>query len=177
MIREVDLLSQLPVFIQEFKEISQIMSAENPEFQTAEDETEAIKDNQFIATADETGLETFENLLNLYPEKEDTLAARRLACLAKWNNQLPYTMRSLVQKLDALIGEGSYTLELDNDAYRLVFHVTSESAEHVAALDAVIQEYIPCNLEYVGNNEYAVSVPGYRYLAAAVVTTKYITIN
>ena len=48
MIREVNLLSFLPEFVQEYREIKHIMNSEQPEIQKLEDETEIIKNNQFI---------------------------------------------------------------------------------------------------------------------------------
>ena len=50
MIRDVNLIGYLPPFIQEYMEIRKIMQAENPEFQFVEDESEIIKNNQFIQT-------------------------------------------------------------------------------------------------------------------------------
>lgn len=43
MIREVNLLSFLPEFVQEYREIKHIMNSEQPEIQKLEDETEIIK--------------------------------------------------------------------------------------------------------------------------------------
>ena len=43
MVRDVNLIEHLPLFIQVYREIHLIMSAENPEFQLLADESERIK--------------------------------------------------------------------------------------------------------------------------------------
>ena len=48
MIREVELLNHLPLFIQEYREIREIMKSENPEIQSLEDETEIIFNNNLF---------------------------------------------------------------------------------------------------------------------------------
>ena len=45
MIRNVNLIEHLPLFVQEFREIQGIMNAENPEIQSVEDNSEQIKNN------------------------------------------------------------------------------------------------------------------------------------
>ena len=63
MIREVNLLSFLPEFVQEYREIKHIMNSEQPEIQKLEDETEIIKNNQFILSCDIDGLKEKLNVM------------------------------------------------------------------------------------------------------------------
>ena len=53
MTREVDLVSYLPPFLAEFKEIAVALEAENPEFQIVWKATDKVLKNRFISTADE----------------------------------------------------------------------------------------------------------------------------
>ena len=48
MIRDVDLLSFLPEYMKEYREMKCLMMAEDPDVQKAEDATEDVKNNQFI---------------------------------------------------------------------------------------------------------------------------------
>ncbi len=43
MIREVNLISRLPLYIQEYREIQGVMNAEAPELQPVKDDSEKIK--------------------------------------------------------------------------------------------------------------------------------------
>ena len=76
MIREVELLNHLPLFIQEYREIREIMKSENPEIQSLEDETEIIFNNQFIQSCNLKGIAKFEELMKITPEINDTLESR-----------------------------------------------------------------------------------------------------
>jgi len=73
MIREVELLNHLPLFIQEYREIREIMKSENPEIQSLEDETEIIFNNQFIQSCNLKGIAKFEELMKITPEINDTI--------------------------------------------------------------------------------------------------------
>ena len=56
MIREVDLVSYLPPFMQTYKEPVAALEAENPEFQIGWKATDKVLKNRFISTADEYGI-------------------------------------------------------------------------------------------------------------------------
>ena len=78
MIREVDLVSYLPPYLQEYnQETVAALEAENPEFRLIWEASDRVLYNEFIATADEYGISRFEKILNILPSKEDTLESRR----------------------------------------------------------------------------------------------------
>ena len=56
MIREVDLVSYLPPFMQSYKEPVAALEAENPEFSLMWSATDRCLRNRFISTADEYGI-------------------------------------------------------------------------------------------------------------------------
>ena len=56
MIREVDLVSCLPPFMAEYKEIHTALTAEDPEFVLVWKAADRTLRNEFIATADEYGI-------------------------------------------------------------------------------------------------------------------------
>ena len=99
MIRDVDLVSYLPPFIAEFREINSTLTAENPEFKIVWEAADRVLKNEFIATADEYGISRFERILKIYPSTEDTLESRRARVQARWFASLPYTWRMLLEKL------------------------------------------------------------------------------
>ena len=111
MIRDVNLLGHLPPFIQEYMEIREIMKTENPEFQLVEDESEIIKNNQFIQSCNLTGISKFEKLIGIVPSADDTLESRINRVLVRWNDTVPYTWKTLLNKLDTLCG-GSDNYEI-----------------------------------------------------------------
>ena len=102
MIREVDLASYLPGFMQSYKEPAAALEAENPEFAVIWDATNKVLYNHFISTADEYGISRFETILGIYPSEEDTVESRRSRIQSKWFDKIPYTWRVLLQKLTVL---------------------------------------------------------------------------
>ena len=73
MIKEVDLVSYLPPFMQEYKALAQTLEAENPEFALLWEAAGRVRKNAFVATADEYGIGRFERILGIFPDKGETL--------------------------------------------------------------------------------------------------------
>ena len=146
MSREIVLIDYLPPFLQGYREIQAIMTAENPEFQAVSDEGQVVLDNTFIMYCSEKGIARFEKMLGIYPLPTDTLDSRRSRVLTRWNEQLPYTMRTLKQQLEALCGKDGYSIELYNDAYTIEVKVNLIAKSNFDDVDALLQRVIPANM-------------------------------
>lgn len=68
MIRDVDLLSFLPEYMKEYREMKCLMMAEDPDVQKAEDATEDVKNNQFIQSCDIRWISMFERMVGILPD-------------------------------------------------------------------------------------------------------------
>lgn len=117
MVKNVDLIKYLPEYVQKYKHIRYIMDRLNPEIQLLEDETEIIKDNQFIANCNENGISMFENFLGIYPSTNDSLQTRIERVLLKWRDYPPYTIKYLINVLNDLYGEENYEIIEDFNNY------------------------------------------------------------
>lgn len=146
MIREVNLLDYLPPFLHEYKEIKNTLDAENPEFQIAWNAADRLLKNEFIATADEYGIQRFEKLLKILPYKEDTLETRRSRVQARWFNAIPYVWRVLIEKLVDLCGNGNFILIGDFDHYRIYLETDLEGFGTTETLDYLLETIIPANM-------------------------------
>lgn len=153
MIRDVELLKHLPLFIQEYREIRTIMNAENPEFQMAEDETEIIFNNQFIQSCNLKGIAKFESLMGIVPEPDDTLTSRISRVLTRWNDTVPYTFIVLCQRLDTLCGEGNYEIERDINNYTMDITTHLELVGQTDELEYMLGYMIPANIAMTVRNE------------------------
>ena len=91
MKREIDLIKNLPEFMQEYVSLRLIGDAEAEVLQAVLNELHKIDNNQFILTADSDGLKRFEKLLGIAVLPNETLESRRKKVLAKWNDQESYT--------------------------------------------------------------------------------------
>lgn len=147
MIREVDLVSYLPPYLQEYnQETVAALQAENPEFKLVWEAADRTLYNEFIATADEYGISRFEKILNILPSKEDTLESRRARVQSRWFTEIPYTMKSLISKLVALCGASNFEITKDFLHYRIEIETNLELFGQVEELEHIIETMIPCNM-------------------------------
>lgn len=145
MKREVDLLSYIPDFLKEYKEMQVLQQVIQPEVQQMEDETEVLFRNQFLTSADVRGIKRFENMLEMPSISNDTLANRRFRVLSKWNRMIPYTKVTLRQKLAVLCEEDGYTLEiLPNKA--VIVRVELKSKQNLEEVRKMLEEFVPCSM-------------------------------
>lgn len=177
MIRQVDLISYLPQFVQEYREIKQIMIGETPEIQLVEDETEIVKNNQFILSCDLVGIKRFESLLKITPNPDDTLEARISRVLTRWNDSIPYTYRALIDKLNIMCGEGNYTLIPNFNLYELELMVSLPLSGQVEELDYLLSYMIPANIKVISQNILHHEAEGKVFLGGTTVQTSYFNIT
>lgn len=161
MIREVDLVSYLPPFMQSYKEPVAALEAENPEFSLMWSATDRCLRNRFISTADEYGISRFEKMLKIYPTADDTLESRRSRVQSKWFNTIPYTWKVLLQKLLVLCGDSDFEVTGDfKTGYILYIDTDLELYGQVEELENIINTMIPENLVVVSKNSIPCSIKG-----------------
>lgn len=177
MTKEVDLVSYLPPYLAEFKEISVALEAENPEFVIVWNAADRVLYNEFIATADEYGISRFEKILNILPSKEDTLESRRARVQARWFNTIPYTMITFFQRLAALCGDTDFKVTKKYNIYQLEILTDLELFGQVEELDHMIDTMIPCNIITDAKNIFPCNTKGFAFIAGGVVAVEYFFIT
>lgn len=161
MIREVDLVSYLPEFMQGYKEPVAALKAEDPEFTIVWKGTDKILYNHFISTADEYGIQRFEKLLNISPSDEDTLESRRSRCQSKWFNRVPYSMRVFLQKLMVLCDNTDFTVTNNfTEGYTLTVGTNLELYGQVEELEHIINTMLPENIVMESHNSIPCNIHG-----------------
>lgn len=163
MQRKADLLSYLPSFMQEYREIAAALNAENPEFDLMLRRAENALDNEYITTADEKGIKRFEKLLGILPEEDDTLESRREKVLALWFVSLPYTMRMLIKRLTLMCGADGFTVETDFEGYGISVITHFRVYSQLLQLRKLLGEMIPANMVIGSGNTVVVSAEGALY--------------
>lgn len=168
MAREVDLKSFLPGFVGEYREIKEILHAEDPEIQAMENIAEGARDCSFISYCNEDGAGRFERMMNIYPLSSDTLEERRARILIRWNEAPPYTVAALEKKLSAICGSGNFSIGGDFDKYRLDISVTLTHAGQVDELERLLQKIVPANLVVSVRNFLEPSLASRMFIGGAV---------
>ncbi len=146
MVRTMNLLSHLPQYVQEYREIQEIMNAQISDVQAVCDETEIVKNNQFVMSCDEDGITRFEELFGLFPNIYDDLSARILRVLSYCVDGLPYTLRYLRMKLDSIFGVGEYELETDFSNYTMKINVNTMLSSQIEVLEEIVSSMVPANI-------------------------------
>lgn len=148
MIREVNLVSYLPDFMREYREPVAALVAEDPEFVLIWRDADRILFNQFHSTADEKGISRYEEILGILPSDTDTLEMRRARVHDRWINKLPYTVRTLEDRLTELLG-GDHKFSLTSDfeeGYELVVTVYAINNEPEKDIRYILDTMVPVNM-------------------------------
>jgi hypothetical protein len=146
MSREINLIDYLPPFLQGYREMQAIMTAENPEFQAVSDEGQVVLDNTFILHCNEDGIARFERMLGIYPLPSDPLEARQSRVLTRWNDVVPYTLKSFLSKLASLQRNNNIQLTIYNDQYKIKVVTHLEKQGQQDDLAYLFKTVLPCNL-------------------------------
>lgn len=147
--------------------MQKITSAEDPEFQLVADESEVIKDNQFILSCNKTGISRFEDLLGITPSSSDTLQLRKARVLMKWNDLTPYTYEVFLQKMTALCGT-NFESNPDWDKYYLEIITHLDQEGQVEELDNLLSYMIPANIDCRARNQMEYNLKGNAYTASGL---------
>lgn len=158
MTKEVDLVSYLPPFMQEYEALTETLEAENPEFSLLWEAAGRVRKNAFVATADEYGIGRLERILGVLPDKGETLEERRTKLLMKYNLRLPYTFSFLKSILDSAIGGESYTIERFYEIYQLKICIINQDICQIRNIYDVVEGLLPGNMKLSLYAEYREAV-------------------
>ena len=100
------LIDYLPPVLQQTREMQAVMEGEQPAVAGLWDAWKTVLDALFVRYANEQGLARWERMLGIRPRGTDSMEVRRVAVLARLNEQLPFTERTLRLMLDGVCGPG-----------------------------------------------------------------------
>ena len=148
MIREVNLISHLPLHTQDYREIQGIMNAEEPELQLVEDVSETIKNNMFVISTDEVGINRYEKMFGITPSKDNNVHERQMNVLSYYTNNEIYTFRGLIDRLNVVCGVDNYTLKLIPDEYIVGIELYPRVENLLETVSSMIVGMIPANMQW-----------------------------
>lgn len=168
MIREIDLVSYLPSFMDEFKETSSALEAENPELALVWNAADRALRNEFIESSDEYGISRLEKMLGIFPAPQESLDSRKFKVQNRYLNAIPYTLKALILKLITLCGGENFTITKDYMNYRIKIETDLELYGQVEELSRVIDGMIPCNMVVISENMAFYDPRGQQFFAGGV---------
>lgn len=144
--RNIDLLSYLPNFLTDYRELKAIFSAENPELIELRNAAHAAREAGFISYCSEKQLAKFEKMLGIYGAENDGISERRQRVLIRWNEAPPYTMSALNSKLAAICGEGNFSVVRELDNYKITIFTKRLQIKQLEELLRMLSIICPANL-------------------------------
>ena len=111
------LIRRLPMFMQDYTELQELYKSQDPEFNALWVSEALIRRNIFAATAEEKGLQRYEQILNITPPPAATREERRFSIFLRLTHSLPYTWRFLKEHLTALLGEDNFEIFFFREKY------------------------------------------------------------
>lgn len=173
MDRIIDISKHIPPVTDGTENFDEIVKNENIELNLVNNELNNVFKDQFIEDATQNGIKKLENIIKLYPKASDTLEDRRIAVLLKYNMQLPYTYRTLVNKLIALYGVNGFKIELINNEYLLNIEIFSSNWNVFSTVMDNLRKILPCNL--VINSKIINEVESNLYFGLASISGEIVT--
>lgn len=156
----VNLEEYLPPFLAEFKELSKLLSAENPEFDLLHYKIQDILDDQYIETAGERGVARFEKITGIPTDKSLSLAERKTQIITRINEELPYTLRKLNELLAAVCGKDKFSILRDFSNYTINVITEQLSNSQIIEVERLLDSVIPANLVMNTQNQETVNTDG-----------------
>lgn len=121
--------------------IEQLLKGIDKMLVKAKENQEHCFKQRFLDSADEEGISRFEKIEGIVPFAGQDVDSRRMACITKWNNFIPYTEKTLIKMLDSWCGTGNYIygIEEDKDNECMIFTLQSNFSYNAQA-NAVYQQ-------------------------------------
>lgn len=125
--KQSDMINALPALLYDNAEFNAIFNAEALELDAIQQRLIKALNDQYIDTATAAAIERWEAMLQIRPDTlQDSLEQRRQRIKAKLLERIPFTVRTLREKLTAILQDVPFTMELDHDKYELTITITTQ---------------------------------------------------
>lgn len=135
------ILNYYPATIQQIRDIQQIAEAEDTEFAKMRAHMTQTSGNMYIFTANEAGVERFERILGIVPEKGQKLEDRKLYILSACIRR----KKSLSELVKMLSQYADIKIQIDSAAEVLTVGI-GIGVSNIGAIFKVLDEHIPLNI-------------------------------
>ena len=117
---------------------------------TAEAEKKNVENNQFVITANEYGIEQYENMLGIIPNPAtEPLQFRRDRIINRLSMTPPFTFRFLKKKLDEIIGVGKWKAYIDFSTYTLYVESSANNQIWFEEIIITMSNLKPANIVFI----------------------------
>ena len=139
-------LYYLPNTVRELQEFQKLGEIEGTILAEAAQEKDTVVNNQWILTAEKSGLLRLARMMGLYGAEMMETETLRAEILFRWNSRSPYTLFHLQDWLDNCLGTGGYTMKVQQEQYLLQLVLELWVKEKKGFLEKHLRKIIPANL-------------------------------
>ncbi len=144
---EIKLLKYLPQFMQGYIEFKGIASIENEILDYINKESIKAFRNSFMFKMDENGALEFEKMMNIVSVENTTLKQRLNEIYRKWNSNIPYNWRWLLNFLSKYFEDTDVIAIPEVKEYDLFINfICKNLTDRELDLIKILRGYIPANL-------------------------------
>lgn len=142
----------VPHLYKDFVEMDALIHADDTVLDIAEAEVRKLRNNQWLALADEDGIKQWEDMLQIVanPAEED-LEFRRQRLINRISSRIPFTKFSLEEKLDSIIGAGNYVLTIDNNQCIIYLESSASNQLWYTEILLTMNNMKPCNMLFINS--------------------------
>lgn len=144
--------SYVPQIYKGFTEMEDLIAVEDNILDAAENEKKNLEDNQYVLTANEYGIEQYEDMLDIIPNPAvETLQFRRDRIINRLSMTPPFTFRLLKKKLDEIIGVGKWKAYIDFSTYTLYVESSANNQIWFEEILITMTNLKPANIVFINH--------------------------
>jgi len=145
-----NLKNYLPNIYKDVLETDELTSTEDLLFKDLSNETEKVRNNQFVLTSDIDGIEQYEKMLGIIanPAIED-IEFRRNRIINRISMTFPFTFPFLKKRLDEIIGVGKWEAYMDYANYTLYVESSAVNQIWFHEILVTINRLKPVNIVFI----------------------------
>ncbi len=141
------MLFDAPEIIRSIPDIKKIYEINADQEAMLDASVNALFDDIFLETMDETKTARWEKMLSIIPLDTDTLSERRFRIQTRVLERMPYTYRVILRKLQTLC-PGGVDWTVDTEKQLIIVRVALASKNMRADVDELLDNVLPLNMEY-----------------------------
>ena len=144
------LIDLLPPWYAEVLDYQAICEAEQPMFDDIQAAAAQMLLNLGWLTMDVDAVKLWEQALQIMADPTiESLDFRRFRILNRISTKPPYTKRFLEQKLDEMIGEGLWSLDIDYANYTIYIESNAQDQAYSQEVEFTVNHVKPAHIAYV----------------------------
>ena len=144
-----DLKRYLPSIYKDVREMDVLTNTEDELFDELAAVLLAGQNNQFIIRADESGIKEFEKIIGIISNSAEPLELRRQRVLNRFSTGSVFTIKSLEQKLNEMVGVNAWDMYMDYPNYTLYIESSAENQEWYNEVLITVNSIKPANIVFI----------------------------